>query len=221
MVFFNTTMRCVRPEHVGNCSTRPRTSKPRTPNRVEPVAPVPSHSHVAAFYCVQGLRRALRYRPRRHRARCHRARRPLLLLSLAWPPPPFRASAVAPRCLALVAPVPSHMWLLFYCVQGLRRALRYRSPSPASRSLSSRSTAPPSPIPCLAAPPFRASAVAPRCLALHRVSVGSALWALRRHCPRVLHSPPRFLHRASRARHRVGPHRCPAVLPQMNGRSKL
>ena len=88
MVFFNTTMRCVRPEHVGNCSTRPRTSKPRTPNRVEPVAPVPSHSHVAAFYCVQGLRRALRYRPRRHRARCHRARRPLLLLSLAWPPPP-------------------------------------------------------------------------------------------------------------------------------------
>ena len=27
-------------------------------------------------------------RPRRHRARCHRARRPLLLLSLAWPPPP-------------------------------------------------------------------------------------------------------------------------------------
>ena len=101
MVFFNTTMRCVRPEHVGNCSTRPRTSKPRTPNRVEPVAPVPSHSHVAAFYCVQGLRRALRYRPRRHRARCHRARRPLLLLSLAWPPPPFRASAVAPRCLAL------------------------------------------------------------------------------------------------------------------------
>ena len=171
MVFFNTTMRCVRPEHVGNCSTRPRTSKPRTPNRVEPVAPVPSHSHVAAFYCVQGLRRALRYRPRRHRARCHRARRPLLLLSLAWPPPPSaplpsrRVASLSLRLCLLTCGCFFIACRVCVALSGIDRPRRHRARCHrARRPLLLLSLAWPP-------PPFRASAVAPRCLALHRVWV--------------------------------------------------
>jgi hypothetical protein len=150
MVFFNTTMRCVRPEHVGNCSTRPRTSKPRTPNRVEPVAPVPSHSHVAAFIACRAM----------------------------------DATTSASRSPA------SH--------------------SLTSRSLASRSVAPPSPILCLAAAPLPRHR---RRVALPRSPSVGPLCALRRHRLHELYTRPRFHHRASRARHRVGLHRCPAVLP--------
>ena len=151
MVFFNTIMRCVRPEHVGNCSTRPRTSNPE---------------------------------PEQSRTSC-----------------------------ACAFSLPSHVWLFIACRAMDATTSASRSPashSLTSRSLASRSVAPPSPILCLAAAPLPRHR---RRVALSRSPSVGPLCALRRHRLHELYTRPRFHHRASRARHRVGLHRCPAVLP--------
>lgn len=109
--------------------------------------------------------------------------------------------------------LPSHVWLFIACRAMDATMSASRSPashSLTSRSLASRSVAPPSPILCLAAAPLPRHR---RRVALPRSPSVGPLCALRRHRLHELYTRPRFHHRASRARHRVGLHRCPAVLP--------